>query len=80
MQIQTIDQMMDIWEQQIKSPNPSAMLSKLKSIPGLGPAGSWPDADAVSAFNPFQPYMQLVEQWQKAWANAAGFGRKFGGP
>jgi hypothetical protein len=29
-QIQTMDQMMDLWEQQIKSPNPSAMLSKLK--------------------------------------------------
>ena len=40
MQIQMIDQMMDIWEEQIKSPNPitasSAMLSKLKSLPGAG--------------------------------------------
>jgi hypothetical protein len=42
MQIQTMDHMMDVWEQQIKSPNPmtgpSAMLSKLKSIPSLSPA------------------------------------------
>src|SRR5712691_1661556 len=33
MQIQTMDQMMDAWEEQIKSPmtgSPSAMLSKLK--------------------------------------------------
>ena len=42
MQIQIIDQMMDIWQEQIKSPNPmaatSAMLSKLKSLPGASPA------------------------------------------
>src|SRR6202045_904467 len=34
MQIQTIDQIMDAWEEQIKSPNPSLpILSKLKSFP-----------------------------------------------
>src|SRR5262249_45317686 len=37
MQIQMMDHMMDVWEEQIKSPNPmtapSAMLSKLKSLP-----------------------------------------------
>ena len=38
-QLQTIDHMMDTWEEQIKSPNPSAMLSKLQSIPGLSPTG-----------------------------------------
>src|SRR6516164_9306925 len=41
-QIQMMDQMMDVWEEQIKSPNPSAMVSKLKSLSGFGPAGSWP--------------------------------------
>jgi hypothetical protein len=70
MQIQTIDQMMDTWEEQIKSPNPSAMLSKLQSIPGLGPMG--PDGGAFATFNPFQAYVQFVEQWQKAWASASG--------
>ena len=54
MQIQTMDQVMDAWEEQIRSPNPmagsSAMMSKLKSLPGLGPAGSWPNAgDAAVA-------------------------------
>ena len=43
MQIQMMDQLMDAWEEQIKSPNPltapSAMLSKLKSLPGV-PAGT----------------------------------------
>jgi len=38
MQIQTMDHMMDAWEEQIKSLNaPSAMLSKLKDLPGFGP-------------------------------------------
>src|ERR671934_1288379 len=62
MQIQTIDHMMDIWEEQIKSPNPSAMLSKLQSIPGLSPTGSLPDGGAfpISPFNPFQAYAQFV--------------------
>jgi len=43
---------MDVWEEQIKSPNPmtapSAMLSKLKSLPGV-PAGTWPNADYAIA-------------------------------
>ena len=55
MQIQTMDHMMDAWEEQIKSPmtsSPSAMLSKLKSLPGVSPAGSWPSANALAATNP----------------------------
>ena len=70
MQIQAIDHLMDTWEEQIKSPNPAAMLSRLQSIPGLSPTGNLPDAGAFTTFNPFQAYAQLVEQWQKAWANA----------
>src|SRR5215475_15793662 len=82
MQIQTMDQMMDAWEEQIKSPNmtssPSAMLSKLKSLPGVSPAGSWPNANALAATNPMQFWMQWVEQWQKAWADAMSFWVKAG--
>jgi hypothetical protein len=45
MQIQTMDRMMDTWEEQIKSPNSSStMLSKLTSLPNFGPVGSWPNA------------------------------------
>jgi hypothetical protein len=77
MQIQMMDQLMDAWEEQIKSPNPltapSAMLSKLKSLPGV-PAGTWPNPDAFAgaAMNPMQFWAQLAEQWQKAWAYAMG--------
>src|SRR5262249_35426203 len=40
-QIKTMDQLMDVWEEQMKLPNPmtaspSAMLSKMQSLPGLG--------------------------------------------
>src|SRR5262249_40815823 len=75
MQIQTMDQMMDAWEEQIKSPNPmtgspSAMLSKLTSMPGVGPAGAWPSANAFGATNPMQFWTQWMEQWQKACADA----------
>src|SRR6516165_2910451 len=79
MQIQMMDQMMDVWEEQIKSPNPttapSAMLSKLKSLPGV-PAGTWPNADAFAgaAMNPMQFWVQWAEQCQKAWADAVGVG------
>ena len=85
MQIQTMDHMMDAWEEQIKSPNPmtgspSAMLSKLDSLPGVSPVGSWPSANALAATNPMQFWMQFAEQWQKACADAMSFWAKAGKP
>ena len=79
MQIQTMDHMMDAWEEQIKSPNPSStVLSKLKSLPSFGSAGSWPNTGDVqmAAMNPLQFYMQFAEQWQKACADAMAFWAK----
>jgi hypothetical protein len=76
-QIQVMDQMMDAWEEQIKSPNPSAMLSKLKSMSGSGLAGSWPTLGTdMSAMNPMQFFMQAIEQWQKVWSDAMAFWTK----
>jgi hypothetical protein len=83
MQIQTMDYMMDAWEEQIKSPmasSPSAMLSKLKSLPGVSSAGSWPSANALAATNPMQFWMQCAEQWQKAWTDAMAFWARAGKP
>jgi hypothetical protein len=80
MQIQMLDQMTDIWEEQIKSPGPMtsslAMLSKLKTLPGALPAGTWANADAFAgaAMNPMQFWVQFAEQWQKAWTDAMGVG------
>jgi hypothetical protein len=83
MQTQAMDQIMDAWEEQIKSPNPSsAMLSKLKSLPGFAPVGSWlsPDSLQMAASNPLQFYIQFVEQCQKAWADTTGSWIKAGRP
>jgi hypothetical protein len=73
LQIQTMDQIMDAWEEQIKSPNPmtaspAAMLSKLKSWPGFASATTSPSAGVsqAGAMNPLQFWMQFAEQWQKA--------------
>ena len=72
MQIQTMDHMMDTWEEQIKSPNSSStMLSKLTSLPNFGPLGSWPNTSdpQMVALNGFQLYMQVAQLWQKVWAD-----------
>ena len=85
MQIKTIDHMMDAWEEQLKLPNPmtaspSAMLSKLKSLPGFGATGSWPGAAAFqqAATNPMQLWMQFAQQWQKSWTDAMSYWEKAG--
>ena len=78
MQIQTLDRMMDAWVEQIKLPNPmsaspSAMLSKLKSLPSVGTA--WPNTEAFqkAAMNPLQFWMQFADQCQKSWAETMTF-------
>ena len=77
MQIQVMDQMVDAWEEQMKSPNPTAMLSKLNSLSsGFRPAGTWPSTADLSAMNPMQFYMQFFEQWQKTWSDAVAFWTK----
>jgi hypothetical protein len=75
MQVQAMDQIMDAWEEQVKSPNPSAALSKLKSLPSFGMAGGLPFANAsqMAAINPFGIYLQVAQQWQKAWADGMAF-------
>jgi hypothetical protein len=87
MQIQTMDHVMDAWEEQIKAPKPmaglpSAMVSKLNSLPSFSPAGIWPDAHAfqTAAMNPLQFWIQVAEQWQKASADAMAFWAKAGKP
>jgi hypothetical protein len=83
MQIQTMDRMIDAWVEQLKLPNPmatspSAMLSKLKSLPGVGTG--WPNAEAfqTAAMNPLQFWMQFAEQRQKTWAETMTFWSKGG--
>ena len=70
LQIQTMDRMMDAWEEQLKSPmgaSPSGMLSKLQSMPSMTAIGTWPNGQAMqpAATNPLQVWMQMAQQWQK---------------
>ena len=75
MQIQTMDGMMDTWEAQIKSPDSSStMLSKLTSLPNFEPVGSLPNSAnpqtaALNGFELYKVYMQVAQQWQKAWVD-----------
>jgi hypothetical protein len=54
------------------------MLSKLKSLPGVG--AEWPNAEAfqTAAMNPLQFWMQFAERWQKSWAETMTFWSKAG--
>ena len=70
MQAQMMDHMISAWEEQLHSPSASTeILAKLRSMPTL-PIGSWPGAASSQTANPFEAYMQITQQWQKAWANA----------
>jgi hypothetical protein len=85
MQIQMMDQMMDAWETQAKSPNPmvgypSEMISKLQSLSGFRSTSSSPSAQALQSLpmNPAQFWTQVGEQWQKTWADAMNIWSKGG--
>jgi len=84
MQMKTMDQMVDAWEQQLKLPNPaspSATLHKLKSSPGAGSLGSWPaDAFQIGVTTPLQFWMTFAGQWQKSWADMMTSWAKAGKP
>jgi ribonuclease D len=65
-QVRTMDQVMDVSEEQVKLPNPMtaspwAMLSK--SLSGLGTS---------AATNPLELWMQLAKQWRRAWTDTMG--------
>ena len=76
MQIKAMDHMMDAWEEQLNTnptaASPTAMLSKLKSMP-FGSTG----IPTNGSMNPVEFWMQFAGPWQKfseemmtAWAKA----------
>jgi hypothetical protein len=75
LQLQVLDQVMDVWEQQVKSPGSAiplpALLEKLQSLPGI-PVGKFPGMPDAStmALNPMQFWLQTAEMWQKSWTSA----------
>jgi hypothetical protein len=70
MQTQMIDQIMDAWEQQLKSPS-ALQGAAMLPMPALPASGS---SDAMSEmmrfwtmFPPFKLWMEAAEQWQRQW-------------
>lgn len=64
MQVQMIDQLMDAWEAQVKSPMPSQFIAQLRPFSGMGLG---PSAEAIA---PVQFWMEAAEMWQRNWASA----------
>jgi ribulose kinase len=63
MQVETIDQIVDAWKEQLKSATSPMAMPRNFSGQASGPA-------AASEFNPFAPWtfwMQAAEMWQRTW-------------
>ena len=66
-QTQLIDQLMDGWKQQLKSPiSPMAVPRSL--------AGTAPGVQALGAFAPWTLWLQAAEMWQRTWMPDASKG------
>jgi hypothetical protein len=76
MQTQMIDQFMDAWQQQLKSPGSPVQLPtfpglqlpgmpnmQMPGMPGMGQLGSMPMA-------PLQMWLQFADMWQKSFSQA----------
>jgi hypothetical protein len=70
MQAAFIDQMMDAWQQQVRSPgNPMQALSGSAGLGGMTGFGA--GAPGLNmAMAPLQMWMQAAEMWQKSWQAA----------
>lgn len=80
MQLQMMDQVMDAWEQQLKSPNTAFKMPAfpgmptgfpgmpgMGSFPGMPGMGSIPGMDMSKLPPPMQFWMQAADMWQKSW-------------
>jgi hypothetical protein len=86
LQLQAVDQIMDLWEKQVKSVGQPGQFPSLPNIPGFpGQAGfpqfpQFPNSGpglfpgmpdfGAGAANPIQFWMQAAEMWQKGWQQA----------
>ena len=63
MQTNMIDQFMDAWQEQLKSPMPGPFNVQLPPFPGMG-------FGASQKIAPIQLWMEAVEAWQCNWTSA----------
>jgi hypothetical protein len=80
LQLQAVDQVMDVWEKQVKAMGTPGQFPNFSNVSGFGasmpqfPAAGatfpgMPDF-AAGATNPIQFWMQAAEMWQKGWQQA----------
>jgi len=81
LQLQAVDQVMDVWEKQVKSLGSAGQFPNFPNFagfggspgqPGFGAPGLFPGMPdfASGAANPIQFWMQAAEMWQKGWQQA----------
>ncbi|MBU1210064.1 MAG: hypothetical protein KJ587_02185 [Alphaproteobacteria bacterium] len=86
MQLQMMDQLMDTWSKQVKSPdmamaNPADFMEQFKKFQQMGMGGGMPGMPGMPglgqmpgmsgmAMAPFQMWMQAAEMWQRNMASA----------
>ena len=68
MQMHMIDQLMDAWHEQLKSPMPSQFIAQLRPFPGVGLGAASETLNLAIA--PVQFWMEAAEVWQRNWASA----------
>jgi len=77
MQLQVLDQIMDVWESQVKSPGTGFPASggspfqfpSFGNFPGMPDMREMPDFAGMPTA-PLQFWMQAAEMWQKSWQQA----------
>ncbi|WP_041319781.1 hypothetical protein [Hyphomicrobium denitrificans] len=80
LQLQAVDQVMDVWEKQVKSLGSSSQFPNFPNFPAFGNASGQPGLTGTGMFpgmpdfgsgaNPIQFWMQAAEMWQKGWQQA----------
>ena len=68
MQMQLINQLMDAWEAQLKSPTPGQFFGHISPFSGMG---FWQSSEKSGLANgPLQFWMKTAEAWQHNWVSA----------
>ena len=67
MQTNMIDQLMDAWQEQLKSPMSGPFNVQLRQFTGMGSGAS---QNSTFQIVPVQLWMEAAEVWQRNWASA----------
>ena len=62
-QMQTIDQLMDVWKKQLTAPEANQFMAQLRAFPTAG-FGTFPGS------SPLDIWMRTAEMWQSNWQSA----------